>query len=111
EPVSLRAHGSSLLPLLAHAVAAHRFTRFDGDGTGRSAVRLRNDSPYILPDGPLAVFESAGFSGETVVHRMLPAESAFLDYGVDLDESLVDETVELSKTPMHVTWDARGGVL
>jgi len=111
EPVSLRAHGSSLLPLLSHAVAAHRFTRFDGDGTGRAAVRLRNDSPYILPDGPLAVFETAGFSGETVVHRMLPGDSAFLDYGVDLDENLSAEKVERSKTPMHVTWDARAEVL
>jgi hypothetical protein len=111
EPVSLRAHGSSLLPLLAHSVAAHRFTRFDGDGTGRAAVRLRNESPYILPDGPVAVFESAGFAGETVVHRMLPRDTVFLDYGVDLDESLQSEKVERSRTPVHVTWNPRAEVL
>jgi len=107
EPVSLRAHGSSLLPLLSHAVAVRRFTRFEDDGPGRAAVRFENDSPYILPDGPIAVFEPAGFSGEAVVHRMLPAETAFLEYGVDLDESLRVARDELSRSVVHVVWNGR----
>src|SRR5262249_31957830 len=52
-----------------------------------------------------------GFSGETVVHRMLPGDAAFLEYGVDLDENLSAEKVERSRTPMHVTWDSRAETL
>lgn len=107
QPVSLRAHGSSLLPLLAHDVAIQRFTRFESDDAGRAAVRFRNDSPYILPDGPIAMFEPAGFSGETIVHRMLPAETAFLQYGFDLDETLHATQEELSRSVVHVVWNAR----
>jgi len=107
QPVSLRAHGSSLLPLLSHGVAIKRFTRFESDDAGRAAVRFRNDSPYILPDGPIAIFEPAGFSGETIVHRMLPAQTAFLQYGFDLDETLHATQDELSRSVVHVVWNAK----
>jgi hypothetical protein len=107
RPVSLRAHGSSLLPLLSHGVAIKRFTRFESEDAGRAAVRFRNDSPYILPDGPIAIFEPAGFSGETVVHRMLPAQTVFLQYGFDLDETLHATQDELSRSVAHVVWNAR----
>jgi hypothetical protein len=70
-------------------------------------VRFRNDSPYILPDGPIAIFEPAGFSGETVVHRMLPAQTVFLQYGFDLDEALHATQDELSRSVAHVVWNAR----
>jgi hypothetical protein len=107
EKVSLGAHGSSLLPLLAHAVTVRRFTRFDGDGVGRSSVRFSNDTPYILPAGPVAIFESAGFTGETLIDRLRPQDRAFLEYGVDLDATLDVETKEVSRSVIRVSYDPR----
>ncbi|HEX4337044.1 MAG TPA: hypothetical protein VH062_14095, partial [Polyangiaceae bacterium] len=111
EKVSLGAHGSSLLPMLEHAVAARRFTRFDGSGTGRAAVRFVNDSPYILPAGPVAVFEPAGFSGETLVERLRPSDRVFLEYGVDLDATLAIEKKDVSTELVHVSFAAKTGRL
>ncbi|HEX3595046.1 MAG TPA: hypothetical protein VHU80_08095, partial [Polyangiaceae bacterium] len=108
EKVSLGAHGSSLLPMLAHPVSAKRFTRFTGEGTGRAAVRFTNESPYILPAGPVAVFEPAGFSGETLIDRLRPQDRAFLEYGVDLDATLAVEKKELSSKVVHVSFERDG---
>jgi hypothetical protein len=106
EPVSLRAHGSALLPLLQNATAARRLTRFH-DGTARATVRFQNDTPYILPTGPLAVFEPDGFAGEAIIDRLLPGSRTFLEYGVDLDVALTESRKDISRTPQHVQWNAR----
>jgi hypothetical protein len=105
ELVSLRARGSALLPFLASAVTARRLTRFQGDGVARAVVRFQNDSPYILPAGPLAVFEHAGFAGETVIQRLVPGDRAFLAYGVDLDVAVTDSSRQLSRKTEKVVWD------
>lgn len=89
EPVSLRAHGSALLPFVARELEAKRFTRFEiGARTGRAAIRLTNVSSNTLPAGPVAIFEAQGFSGETVLNRLRPGERVFLDYGSDLDTEM-----------------------
>jgi hypothetical protein len=111
EKVSLAAHGSSLLPLLERAVRAHRFTRFEDGGQGRAAVRLSNDSPYILPAGPIAVFEASGFSGEALVDRLRPEQRAFLEYGVDLDASLSIARKDVESKAVRVSFDPAKGFL
>jgi hypothetical protein len=108
EKVSLGAHGSSLLPLLAHGVTVRRFTRFNVDLVGRSAVRFSNDTPYILPEGPVAIFEPAGFSGEALFDRLRPQDRAFLEYGVDLDATLDVERKAVSRAVVRVSYDSRG---
>jgi hypothetical protein len=105
EKVSLGAHASSLLPLLAHGVTARRFTRFDADHVGRSSVRFSNDTPYILPEGPVAIFESAGFSGEALVDRLRPQDRVFLEYGVDLDATLEVEKKDVSRAVVQVSYN------
>jgi hypothetical protein len=111
ELVSLRAHGSALLPFLGSAVTARRLTRFQRDGVARAVVRFQNDSPYILPAGPLAIFENAGFAGETVIQRLVPGKRAFMAYGEDLDVVVRDEKTPISRTAERVVWNARGGLI
>lgn len=106
EAVSLRAHGSALLPFLSSTVAARRITRVGRDGVARSVVRFQNDSPYILPAGPLAIFEHAGFAGETLIGRLVPGDRAFISYGVDLDVSVRSSWQEVSRTTERVLWNA-----
>jgi hypothetical protein len=107
ERVSLRAHGSALLPFIRSAIAARRLTRFNDDGAGHSTVRFQNDSPYILPAGPVAIFEEPGFAGETVIQRMAPTERVFLDYGTDLDVTMSTASKDVSHTTQRVIWDAK----
>jgi hypothetical protein len=99
--VDLRAHGSALVPFTEADIEARPLTWFDGaSDKGRSAVRIVNTSAQTLPAGPVAVYETAGFAGETGLVRLKPKERAFLRYGVDLDAELelakekTDDSVE-----------------
>jgi hypothetical protein len=93
--VDLRAHGSALVPFAEANLEARALTWFDAaSDQGRSAVRLVNTSAQTLPEGPVAVYESTGFSGETQLVRLKPRERAFLRYGVDLDAELAQKKEE-----------------
>src|SRR5262249_3754318 len=74
-------------------------------------VRLSNDSPYILPAGPIAVFEASGFAGEALVDRLRPEERAFLEYGVDLDAALTVAKKDVESRAVHVSFDPATGSL
>lgn len=87
--LELRPHGSALVPFTSQDVEARRITWFESVAdSGRSGVRLTNTSNQTLPSGPVAIYEQAGFSGETGVPRLKPKERAFLRFGIDLDVEL-----------------------
>ncbi|HET9953941.1 MAG TPA: hypothetical protein VFQ61_05540, partial [Polyangiaceae bacterium] len=105
DPISLRAHGSALLPFFDQALDAKRLTRFEaGETQGRATIRLVNASRNTLPAGPLAVFESAGFSGETVLARLRPGGRVFLNYGLDLDTDFREQTRESTRETLQVAF-------
>jgi hypothetical protein len=104
--VDLRAHGSALVPFAESNIDARTLTWFDSAGDqGRSAVRVINTSPQTLPAGPVAVFESVGFSGETELGRLKPKERAFLRYGVDLDAELEQKKETSSEDVQKVLFE------
>jgi hypothetical protein len=104
--VDLRAHGSALVPFAEANLDARPLTWFDSTSDqGRSAVRIVNTSPQTLPAGPIAVYESVGFSGETALGRLKPKERAFLRYGVDLDAELTAEKEKASEDVQKVFFD------
>jgi len=95
DRVDLRAHGSALLPFTDQALETVRLTWFDGaESAGRSAARVRNTTAQTLPAGPVAIYESSGFAGETALPRLKPGQAGFVRFGVDLDVELELERSE-----------------
>lgn len=89
EPLDLRAHGSALVPILAHDVAAEPIVWIDRPGVqARSAVIFTNSTGQTLPSGPIAFFAGGRFAGEAPLDRMKPGERRFLQFGNDLDVEL-----------------------
>jgi hypothetical protein len=89
EPVSLRAHGSALVPFAEQRIDARQMTWFDGPSApARSAVRFVNATAQTLPAGTIALFADGGFAGESMLPRLKPGERRFLSYGLDLDVDL-----------------------
>jgi hypothetical protein len=104
-PVDLAAHASALVPFLSRPISAEPMTYFDGpNGTARTALRLLNDTEQSLPPGTMAVFGNGGFSGETALPRMKPAERVFLTYGQDLDVELETGKSAKTETPRRATF-------
>jgi hypothetical protein len=104
--VDLRAHGSALVPFAEANLEARSLTWFDAPSDqGRTAVRIVNTSAQTLPEGPVAVYENGGFSGETELVRLKPRERAFLRYGVDLDAELTQKTDDTTDEVQQVAFE------
>jgi hypothetical protein len=91
EPVDLRAHGSVLAPFVGEAVDATRIALFQwAGGPARSAVVLTHRGAQTLPSGTIAVFADDGFAGEAILMRMKPSQTQIVEFGNDLDVTLVE---------------------
>ncbi len=106
EPVDLRAHGSVLAPFLAGAIDATRVALFTSPGvTARSAVVLTHRGAQTLPSGTLAVFADDGFAGETFLARMKPKQTQVVQFGNDLDVTLVEKEHQTTDETRLLSFD------
>ncbi len=91
--IDLRAHGSALLPFVSETVKVLRIAYFDCAGAAaRSGVHLTNGTRQTFPAGPISVFASGGFAGETALARTKPGEERILQFGIDLDVEVEEGT-------------------
>jgi hypothetical protein len=89
DPVDLRAHHSSLLPIVQQDIEVESITFFGAsDGEGLSAARVVNTTSQTLPPGAVSFFADGGFVGESLLDRIKPGERRFVAYGAELDVEL-----------------------
>jgi hypothetical protein len=106
QPLSLRAHGSALVPFVAEPIEAKAITWVPKPGeAARAAVRLKTSTNQTLPAGPLAIFADGGFAGESAVDRLKPGERRFLQFGADLDLELGTKRSRVEEEPRRATFD------
>lgn len=104
-PLALRAHASALVPFLQKSVEAEPIAWLDSPGVAaRSAVRFVNDTQQTLPPGTIAFFSDGGFSGESAIDRMRPAERRFLTFGADLDVEVTQAILRTDDKVQRVTF-------
>lgn len=104
--VDLRAHGSALLPFAQFPVSIERIAYFESPGaSARSAVHLRHTGRQTLPAGPIAVFETGGFAGESALSRTKPGESRIISFGFDMDIEFEQERTRVTETPRVLLYD------
>ncbi|UPY38455.1 DUF4139 domain-containing protein [Sediminicoccus sp. KRV36] len=90
EPVSIRSGETANLPFLDLRLAAERVWWVQGL-EGRyplQAVRLRNETPHVLPGGLATIYGSAGaeaggFLGDAEIRGMPPGETRLLAFARD----------------------------
>ncbi|MBW2456015.1 MAG: hypothetical protein JRI68_15970 [Deltaproteobacteria bacterium] len=93
NPIDLRAHGSALLPFASETVKVARIAYFDRPGmAARSGVHLTNSTRQTFPAGPISIFASGGFAGETALARTKAGEERILQFGIDLDVEIEEGT-------------------
>lgn len=102
---SLEAHASALVPFTSKPVTTEPLAYFSSPtANARSALRFVNTTGQTLPAGTLAVFGSAGFSGETALDRLKPGERRILQVGNDLDAELTPKASTRKEEPKRLTW-------
>ncbi|HEY3452053.1 MAG TPA: DUF4139 domain-containing protein [Myxococcales bacterium] len=89
-PLSLGRQSSALVPFLQQSIEVETLAFIDSPGEpARSGVRILNGTGQTLPAGPLATFADGGLAGEGALDRLKPAQRQIVQYGADLDVSLV----------------------
>jgi hypothetical protein len=109
RPVDLRAHGSALLPFANEALKVTRIAYVPKPGEpARTGAHVRNTTQQTLPAGPISVFASGGFAGETALARTKPGETRILEFGFDLDLELEQSATSASEEPRVLVYKADG---
>ena len=114
EPVTIRKGTSSLISILDKPIAAEDVYLFRPDpnapGSARHpfrAVKLVNDSGYMLEPGPIAIFARGTFVGDSVINRLAIDETAWIPYALDGATS-VTQTTDESEQPLRIVSIQRG---
>lgn len=114
EPVSIRKGTSSMVSILNKSIAAHDVYLYRPDtnapGSDRHpfrAVRLVNDSGYMLEPGPIAIFARGSFVGDSMVGRLSVGETAWIPYALD-GATTVTVARDDSERPIRILSISRG---
>ncbi|MCC6676873.1 MAG: hypothetical protein IT436_06995 [Phycisphaerales bacterium] len=93
-PVSIQRQQSAMLPILSEGVQARRvsiYSRSDNPKHPARGVELTNSTDLQLLPGPITVFDSTSYAGDSQIGHITPGDHRLLAYAVDLD---VDAIVE-----------------
>jgi outer membrane protein OmpA-like peptidoglycan-associated protein len=114
EPVTIRKGSSSLVSILNKSVSAEDVYLFRPDanapGSERHpfrAVRLVNDSGYMLEPGPIAIFARGTFVGDSMIQRLNVDETAWIPYALDGATSVTAASDD-SERPIKIVSISRG---
>jgi outer membrane protein OmpA-like peptidoglycan-associated protein len=114
EPVSIRKGSSSMVSILNKPVGADDVYLFRPDpnapGSARHpfrAVRLVNDSGYMLEPGPIAIFARGTFVGDSMIGRLNVGETAWIPYALDGATSVTVASDE-NERPIKIVAIQRG---
>jgi len=114
EPVSIRKGMSSMVSILDAPIVASDVYLFRPDpvaaGSERHpfrAVRLVNDSGYMLEPGPVAIFARGSFVGDSMLQRLAVGETAWIPYALD-GATQVTVARDGGERPLRIVAIARG---
>jgi hypothetical protein len=114
EPVSIKKGSSSMVSILNKPIGAEDVYLFrpDSNAPGSDhhpfrAVRLVNDSGFMLEPGPIAIFARGTFVGDSMVTRLNVGETAWIPYAVD-GSTTITAASDDSERPVKIISIARG---
>jgi hypothetical protein len=105
-PVTIRDRQSALVSILNKKVPAEDVLLYRMDVSSSHpyrAVRVTNNTGYMIEKGPVAIYQDGSFVGEAVTGQVEAKTSAFIPYSVDgrvivtLQDQVKDETARLIK--------------
>jgi hypothetical protein len=111
-PVSLARQTSALLPIVSEAVAGTKLSIYNERVHTKhplSGFRLRNSTALYLMQGPITVFDGAGYAGDARIADLPAGQEQLLSYGIDLKTEV--EPVAAAERHELLTVSLRKGTL
>jgi hypothetical protein len=108
HPVTLPRQKSAMLPIVNKAVEGDRVSIYNPATHPKFpllALRMKNTSGVHLTQGPVAVFERAGYAGDAHLLDLRPGEDRLVSYAVDLGteiEQLASPPASSSTTTIRI---------
>ncbi|HIJ41850.1 MAG TPA: hypothetical protein HPP90_12350 [Deltaproteobacteria bacterium] len=87
HPVTIDRNGSAMVPILAktiEGIAVDLYNRQTMRENPMAAVRLKNSTGMTLEGGPVTVLQGGSYAGEALMKTVVPAETRYIAYAVDL---------------------------
>lgn len=98
-PVNVPDRTSTLVNIINNRVSAAEVAMFRPDYPGGTlpthpyrAVRLTNDTPFTLEQGPVTIYSQGTFLGEGLLERVEPNSTHFLGFSLDSKVSLSSDS-------------------
>jgi outer membrane protein OmpA-like peptidoglycan-associated protein len=114
EPVSIRRGTSAMISILNKPIAAQDVYLWRPDPKAPAshrhpfrAVRLVNDSGFMLEPGPIAIFARGSFVGDSMLGRLAIGETAWIPYALDGATTVTLERDD-SERPVRIVSIQRG---
>jgi hypothetical protein len=110
--VSLARQTSALLPVVSAAVAGTRLSIYNERVHTKHPLygfRLRNATALYLMQGPITVFDGAGYAGDARIADLPAGQEQLLSYGIDLKTEV--EPVAAAERQELLTVSLRKGTL
>jgi outer membrane protein OmpA-like peptidoglycan-associated protein len=114
EPVTIKKGSSSMVSILNKPIGAEDVYLYRPDNNAPAsdrhpfrAVRLVNDSGFMLEPGPIAIFARGTFVGDSMITRLGVGETAWIPYAVD-GSTTVTATADNSERPVRIVSISRG---
>jgi hypothetical protein len=110
--VTLPRQKSAMLPIITDSIAAERLSIYNASvlrTNPLNGVRLENTTGKHLLQGPVTVFEKAGYAGDARIDNLPPGQDRLLSYGIDLDMT-VDNTTTAPATTITTAKIVKGAL-
>ncbi|HED53001.1 MAG TPA: hypothetical protein ENJ00_02215 [Phycisphaerales bacterium] len=99
NPVSIQRQQSAMIPIITGPIEGRRVSIFSPDTSGTHPYRgieLTNSTGLKLMPGPLSVYDSSVFAGDSQIGYIGDGEHRMLAYAVDLDLDIIRNTIQES---------------
>jgi hypothetical protein len=101
KPVTLERRRSAMLPLVAGAMTAEKYSIWTQGMTSKNpmlGVRLVNSLGIKLPAGPITVFDGGAYAGDALIEFLPEKEKRLIVYGEDLSVTGSDSRATSTET-------------
>ena len=87
EPITLARQKSAMLPIVNQEVSGRRVSIYNPQVHAKHpllGLKFKNTTDLHLMQGPITVFEGAGYAGDARIMDIQPKEEVFISYAMDL---------------------------
>jgi hypothetical protein len=105
HPVTVPRQKSAMLPIVSQPLEGAKVSLFNPNAHAKYpllALKLKNTTGRHLTQGPVTVFEGAGYAGDALLSDLKPGEERLVSYAIDTGMEVDPQAVSASERVVRV---------